>query len=207
MHSNTSRRRRRISKTTPTERRALPLTRRLSYAILMLNWNNRYSRFTQNCVDMARRIYSHHIPQQKGCGHSGDVPYRWCDTARIRQIPHAGYESCRIHWSTHPNVKGALMIPVGEHFRERDLHPRSVFWWNRRMDGISVADAEKKEKLLEEIWLIKDQTNGRFGKGAQIKRECIVFADPEIPIPRSPKGSIRRSAAMELYAKELCSLW
>lgn len=70
----------------------------------------------------------------------------------------------------------------------------------------TIPTFKKKEKLLEEIWLIKDPTNGRFGKGAQIKRECIVFADPEILIPRSPKGSIRRSAAMELDAKELCSL-
>lgn len=103
--------------------------------------------------------------------------------------------------ASHPSVKDGLMIPVGKYFNDRFASKAGLLI--ELKDGISIASTKEKEKLLEEIWLIVDKINSSFATQGQIKKECILFADPERPLPRSPKGTIRRSAAMDLYAREL----
>ncbi|KAF7925651.1 uncharacterized protein EAE98_006876 [Botrytis deweyae] len=106
--------------------------------------------------------------------------------------------------TNHPDVKDGVMVPAGKFFNERFATKTALLVDLK--DSIDATALGYKEKLVEEIWTIVNGINEKYREEAWVRKECIVIAKPQKPLPRNPKGSIQRTRAMELYAKELESL-
>ncbi|KAF7872729.1 uncharacterized protein EAF02_008800 [Botrytis sinoallii] len=106
--------------------------------------------------------------------------------------------------TNHPDVKDGVMVPAGKFFNERFATKTALLVDLK--DSIDATALGYEEKLIEEIWTIVNGINEKYREEAWVRKECIMIAKPQKPLPRSPKGSIQRARAMELYAKELESL-
>ncbi|TGO65714.1 hypothetical protein BCON_0001g00280 [Botryotinia convoluta] len=104
----------------------------------------------------------------------------------------------------HPDVKDGVMVPAGKFFNERFATKTALLVDLK--DNIDAAALGYKERLIEEIWIIVNGINEKYREEAWVRKECIIIAKPQKPLPRNPKGSIQRARAMKLYAKELESL-
>jgi hypothetical protein len=65
------------------------------------------------------------------------------------------------------------------------------------------SDAEKLQELMDSVGeLVEEAERRQFLKG-YMRRDYILFADPQKPLPRTEKGTISRRAALKLYEKEI----
>ncbi|KAJ3499442.1 hypothetical protein NLG97_g334 [Lecanicillium saksenae] len=100
-----------------------------------------------------------------------------------------------LHVTGHPDVAGAV-----------------VFGKDRQEAGILVEPTQDKHHdwhsmthlaIIEVIWPTIQQANLLVPAFARIAKTHICIVAPGKPLPRSPKGSIQRSKAVELYKEEI----
>ncbi|GAM35598.1 hypothetical protein TCE0_017f04050 [Talaromyces pinophilus] len=106
-----------------------------------------------------------------------------------------GFESsiCR-----HPNISAALM-----------------FGYQRFEAGLLIQPSDpayphttvEKARFVQDIWPIIEQANSILPAYAQISPSHICFTEPDYPILRTLKGSIRRSATLEQYATKINQMY
>ncbi|TGO22161.1 hypothetical protein BPAE_0180g00040 [Botrytis paeoniae] len=106
--------------------------------------------------------------------------------------------------TNHHDVRHGVMVPAGKFFNERFAMKTALLIDLK--DGIDAAELGYKEKLIEEIRIIVNGINKKYREEAWVRKECIIIAEPQKPLPRNPKGSVQQARAMELYEKELESL-
>ncbi|KDQ50557.1 hypothetical protein JAAARDRAFT_141882 [Jaapia argillacea MUCL 33604] len=108
----------------------------------------------------------------------------------------------------------AIEIPI-------DAHPRVsaaiVFGTGRTQNGVLVAPAPEfefdpldEEKLVEfrnAIYPAVEEANKNSPQHSQIWKEMILVTSPDKPLPRTDKGSVKRKAAIEMYAVEIDEIY
>ncbi|TFK52659.1 NAD(P)-binding protein [Heliocybe sulcata] len=92
-----------------------------------------------------------------------------------------------------------------------------VFGTGRTQNGILVApssdhvfDPSDETKLAEfrnAIWPSVEKANKTSPQHSQIWKEMILVTTPGKDLPRTDKGSVKRKAAIDLYAKEIDELY
>ncbi|KAF8749968.1 Male sterility protein [Rhizoctonia solani] len=97
-------------------------------------------------------------------------------------------------------------------YRTKDLvvrHPFKPDLWKfvgRLDDQIILLNGEKPTRVLwaiEEIWPFVERANQTSPTHSRLEKQTIILVDPARPLPRTPKGTIPRSAALKLYASDI----
>ncbi|CAE6440754.1 unnamed protein product [Rhizoctonia solani] len=93
------------------------------------------------------------------------------------------------------------------------VHYAVMFGRERNQTGIlieleeSVNDLYKTEegrsKAIEEIWPFVERANQTSSTHSRLEKQTLILVDPARPLPRTPKGTIPRSAALKLYAHDI----
>jgi len=65
------------------------------------------------------------------------------------------------------------------------------------------TDGAERELVLEKIWPSIEAVNMNCPSHARLMKSHIIFTEPHKPLPRSPKGTIQRAAAIAEYAAEI----
>ncbi|KAG9126234.1 hypothetical protein FRC07_004314 [Ceratobasidium sp. 392] len=66
---------------------------------------------------------------------------------------------------------------------------------------------ENRMLLVNEIWPYVEQANRISPTHSRLARDAIILVDPSLPLPRTPKGTVSRSAALKAYAKEIDDMY
>ncbi|KAG8707500.1 hypothetical protein FRC08_000466 [Ceratobasidium sp. 394] len=66
---------------------------------------------------------------------------------------------------------------------------------------------ENRALLVDQIWPYVERANHISPTHSRLARDAIIFVDPSRPLPRTPKGSIPRSAALKAYQKEIDDMY
>ena len=69
--------------------------------------------------------------------------------------------------------------------------------------GHRLLSSDDREKLLDDIWPLVRNANEICPIRAEIKRELVLFADPNNPLPKTLKGYVHRSKSLDLYRSEI----
>jgi len=101
------------------------------------------------------------------------------------------------HIATHPAIKAVLSVRAG---REEAAHLVELVS-PKLLSGIG------KLKAVERMWPVIQEANGLAPVFAKVKKENIVFVDPEKPMERAPMGTAQRGQSVGLYAGELDALY
>ncbi|CAE7151180.1 unnamed protein product [Rhizoctonia solani] len=88
-----------------------------------------------------------------------------------------------------------------------------VFGQARNQTGVLIELKETSESLSEmgdsrkesigEVWPYIERANQSSSTHSRLDKRAIIFVDPARPLPRTPKGTITRSAAVKLYARDI----
>ncbi|QRV74455.1 L-aminoadipate-semialdehyde dehydrogenase [Ceratobasidium sp. AG-Ba] len=70
-----------------------------------------------------------------------------------------------------------------------------------------TSDATGRTELINEIWPYIENANAVASTYARIDKAAILFTRPDKPLPRTPKGSVKRSAALNAYLDDIESLY
>ncbi|KAG5928420.1 putative NRPS-like protein biosynthetic cluster [Claviceps sorghi] len=98
--------------------------------------------------------------------------------------------------SGHPLIKGALVVG-------QDRFQPAIF-----LEPYSQPTSEDEaRKLIETIWPLIEDLNRQTVAHGRISRELVALTDPDAPLPRTPKGTIRRFEANRLYKKRADELF
>ncbi|KAB5591027.1 L-aminoadipate-semialdehyde dehydrogenase [Ceratobasidium theobromae] len=62
---------------------------------------------------------------------------------------------------------------------------------------------EDRTKLIEEIWPYVEWANQTSPTHSRLAKPTLIFVDPSRPLPRTPKGTIPRSAALKAYGHDI----
>ncbi|GAB1517035.1 hypothetical protein RhiTH_000078 [Rhizoctonia solani] len=62
---------------------------------------------------------------------------------------------------------------------------------------------EGRLKAIQEIWPFVERANQTSPTHSRLEKQTIILVDPARPLPRTPKGTIPRSAALKLYASDI----
>jgi hypothetical protein len=65
----------------------------------------------------------------------------------------------------------------------------------------------EKLKAVEQIWPVVLEVNGLAPGFARVRKENIVFVEPERLMERGPKGTVQRRPTVRLYGEELAALY
>lgn len=65
----------------------------------------------------------------------------------------------------------------------------------------------QRAEILERLWPIIQRANQDCPRHAQIKKSHVMFTTPDKPLQRSGKGTVQRKPTLELYTKEIDSLY
>jgi hypothetical protein len=95
--------------------------------------------------------------------------------------------------SQSPDVKGCLVVGHG-HF-----HPSLLIE--------PTEPTENETKLLGKVWPFIQRANETADGHGKIARDCVIFTNPEKPLPRASKGTIQRASAYDLYTTEIEALY
>ncbi|CAE6506561.1 unnamed protein product [Rhizoctonia solani] len=57
--------------------------------------------------------------------------------------------------------------------------------------------------VVEEIWPFIERANQTSPTHSRLEKRAVIIVDPACPLPRTPKGTISRSAAFKLYARDI----
>ncbi|QRW09278.1 AMP binding enzyme [Ceratobasidium sp. AG-Ba] len=68
-------------------------------------------------------------------------------------------------------------------------------------------EAGERIQVIEEIWPFIKNANATSPAHARLAKSAILFTDPDRPLPRTPKGNVRRSAALDVYQDGIKSLY
>ena len=105
-----------------------------------------------------------------------------------------GYEQ---HLLGHSEIRAALM--AGTHRGQSSLLIE--------LESQSVLSKADTETVIDRIWPTISVANEACTAQAKIDKSHIIFTKPEKPLPRTDKGTIKRGQALQLYQKELDSLY
>ncbi|KAG8704771.1 hypothetical protein FRC09_003330, partial [Ceratobasidium sp. 395] len=64
-----------------------------------------------------------------------------------------------------------------------------------------------RTQLMDEIWPYIEKANNVGPSHARLARETVMFARPELPLLRTPKGTLSRAATLKVYSKEIESMY
>ncbi|CAE6438353.1 unnamed protein product, partial [Rhizoctonia solani] len=62
---------------------------------------------------------------------------------------------------------------------------------------------EGRVKVIEDVWPFIERANQTSPTHSRLEKRTIILVDPARPLPRTPKGTIPRSAALKLYAHDI----
>ncbi|KAH7318820.1 hypothetical protein B0J17DRAFT_584211 [Rhizoctonia solani] len=62
---------------------------------------------------------------------------------------------------------------------------------------------EGRAKAIEEIWPFIERANQTSPTHSRLEKGTVILVDPARPLPRTPKGTIPRSAALKLYTPNI----
>ena len=99
--------------------------------------------------------------------------------------------------SQHPDI--AVVLVVG------DKRPEAALLIE--LASKEPLSAERRERLFERLWPIIERVNQDCPQYARISKHHIIFIDPERPMERTPKGTIRRRRTVKAYEKEIDALF
>ncbi|KAG8734982.1 hypothetical protein FRC10_011138 [Ceratobasidium sp. 414] len=66
---------------------------------------------------------------------------------------------------------------------------------------------ESSALLVDQIWPYVELANHVSPTHSRLARDAIILVDPSRPLPRTPKGTVSRSAALRVYAKEVDDMY
>ncbi|CAE6494569.1 unnamed protein product [Rhizoctonia solani] len=62
---------------------------------------------------------------------------------------------------------------------------------------------EGRARAIEQIWPFVERANQTSPSHSRLEKRTIIFVDPARSLPRTPKGTIPRAAALKLYANDI----
>ncbi|CAE6377482.1 unnamed protein product [Rhizoctonia solani] len=62
---------------------------------------------------------------------------------------------------------------------------------------------EGRSKAIEEIWPFVERANKTSPTHSRLEKQAIILVNPARPLPRTPKGTVPRSAALKLYSRDI----
>lgn len=98
----------------------------------------------------------------------------------------------------HPNISAALMFGFQRFEAGLLIQPS---------DSVYPHTTVEKARFIQDIWPFIAQANSIVPAYAQISSSHICFTEPESPILRTLKSSIRRSATLEQYATKIDQMY
>lgn len=98
--------------------------------------------------------------------------------------------------ASHPRLKGALVIGQARFQSSLLVEPHE-----------HPATEADKEALIEDIWPQVTKANATAPSHARVHKHMILISDPEKPLPRVEKGTIKRRPTAALYAAEIDALY
>ena len=96
------------------------------------------------------------------------------------------------------DVQEALMVGTGR--------PQAALILEMR-PGAELRDKKQQEEFLDRIWPVVEEANLSCPAYAVMKRDKVLFTDSTRPMGRAAKGTVQRSATVQLYEKELDELF
>ncbi|RDL33844.1 uncharacterized protein BP5553_08212 [Venustampulla echinocandica] len=75
------------------------------------------------------------------------------------------------------------------------------------LTGRERVTALQKSEDVARIWPFIEEVNRSYPAHARIAKTHIILTDPGRPLPRSPRGTIQRAAALAEYANEINALY
>ncbi|TIB07001.1 hypothetical protein E3P89_04078 [Wallemia ichthyophaga] len=81
-----------------------------------------------------------------------------------------------------------------------------MFGRQRRVNGILIQPndtVDNAESFIDGIWPSVESANQHAPQHSRLQKSLIVVVDLSRPLPVTPKGSIKRKPAIELYRKEI----
>ena len=101
--------------------------------------------------------------------------------------------------SAHPDVQTVLMWGTG--------HRQAMLLVDLTDEGFARIEDAGAEGLKSDIWRTVQEHNMESQSVAQIARTHIMFATREKAIPRTPKGTVKRGEAAEMYKAEIENMY
>ncbi|KAF5349813.1 hypothetical protein D9758_010235 [Tetrapyrgos nigripes] len=68
---------------------------------------------------------------------------------------------------------------------------------------IDVSDHSQAERIRDQIWPILEETNRTLPQYSQIRKQMILIASRDKPLPRATKGTVNKVASVKLYEREI----
>ncbi|KAJ1302971.1 hypothetical protein OPQ81_003262 [Rhizoctonia solani] len=62
---------------------------------------------------------------------------------------------------------------------------------------------EGRAKAIDEIWPFIERANHTSPTHSRLEKHTVILVDPARPLPRTPKGTVPRAAALKLYAQDI----
>ncbi len=115
--------------------------------------------------------------------------------------------------TTHPAIEGCLMVSLplgGVHFSRAESEPFANTMITLKIGSgkaqagllIELKDASStNDELLNSIWSTVERANSMSLHKNQLQKDYIAFAQSDKPFVRTDKGTVKRRATLELYAK------
>ncbi|CAE6436771.1 unnamed protein product [Rhizoctonia solani] len=66
---------------------------------------------------------------------------------------------------------------------------------------------QSRVKALEEVWPFIERANQSSPTHSRLEKQAVIFTDPARPLPRTPKGTVSRSATLKLYARDVLDMY
>ncbi|KAF8871770.1 putative aminoadipate reductase [Infundibulicybe gibba] len=73
--------------------------------------------------------------------------------------------------------------------------------------AIDVNNVTEVAELKNKVWPIIEEANKIAPAFSRIFREMVIFTSREKPLPLTPKGTVMRKAALQVYNKEISALY
>lgn len=107
----------------------------------------------------------------------------------------------------HPSVQGVLVFGQGHLFAGALIEPR--------LAAFGTLDAQQSDsdsgceivRFIADLWPVIAEANELAPSIACLFEETIVITTPDKPLPRSAKGSVMRTEALKLYAREINAMY
>ncbi|KAF5349749.1 hypothetical protein D9758_010244 [Tetrapyrgos nigripes] len=68
---------------------------------------------------------------------------------------------------------------------------------------IDVSHQSQVEGIRDQIWPILEETNKTLPQYSQIRKQMILIASKDKPLPRATKGTVNKAASVKLYGSEI----
>ncbi|KAK2612530.1 hypothetical protein QQS21_001468 [Conoideocrella luteorostrata] len=103
----------------------------------------------------------------------------------------------------HNEVKGALM------FGQRRPRPGLLVELEDEIQAEEMlfTDKDRRDALIDSIWPAIERGNGEYYDLAQVRKDSIIFTTPGRPMPRTPKGTVKRRPTLDLYEVEISDMY